>query len=249
MKKCIGSSAVLIASLVGCASNQATHSVSSERLFDEARGREIPLFFTYPRPSSCVNSCNVAFISPGYNVSSKNYQFIADELSNQGFFVVGIDNQLPSDPPLPTSGNLIELRAPFWDTGADNIIHASTVLSRRFPEYDWPKLLLVGHSQGGDISAWLASRHPSMVSTVVSLDHRRVPLPDREGIRVLNIRASQYEPDPGAVAQSFSSNYCVVVLEDTMHNDLDDGGPQKVKDQIVNDLRSFIGHHKCPDGT
>lgn len=248
MKNHIGASAFLAALLAGCASSPKMSAPTEERLFDESRSREIPVFITLPNQRSCSRSCRVAFLSPGYNVSSKHYQFIADELSDMGLLVVGIDNQLPSDPPLPTSGNLLELRAPFWDTGVENIVFASTVLSQRFPEHDWSALTLIGHSQGGDISAWLASRYPSRVSAIISLDHRRVPLPDRAGIRVLNIRASQFEPDPGAVAPS-SGNYCVRMLENTTHNDLYDGGPATLKNQILDDLRVFINAGKCPVGT
>ena len=71
-------------------------------------------------------------------------------------------------------------------------------LSRTYTGFDWSHLTLVGHSNGGDISALAVHEWPSLATTLVTLDNRRYPLP-RDQIRVLSIRGSDFDADAGVL--------------------------------------------------
>ena len=82
-----------------------------------------------------------------------------------------------------------------WHRGVVTLKFLVNELSVKHPEYDFTKLTLFGHSNGGDISALYAAIYPSDVSQLITLDHRRMLLPRNKSIRVLTLRASDYPAD------------------------------------------------------
>ena len=79
--------------------------------------------------------------------------------------------------------------------------------------------------------------------TLITLDHRRVPLP-RSGLpAVLSIRASDFPSDPGVLyteQEMAPLNVCIVSVANAKHNDMTDLGPDWLKVAISNMLLSFI---------
>lgn len=59
--------------------------------------------------------------------------------------------------------------------GAATLDFLQQALHARFERFD--HLLLVGHSNGGDISAWLGNESKTYILGIITLDHRCVPLP------------------------------------------------------------------------
>lgn len=113
----------------------------------------------------------------------------------------------------------------------------------RYPQFDWQHLLLVGHSLGGDSSAQFAADNPSRVSGFISLDSRRVALPRSSGIHVLTIRASDTTADPGVLPnEEERSRYgtCVVHIEGSRHNDMQNGASKQLKGRIVSAIDMFL---------
>src|SRR5690606_30883706 len=104
-----------------------------------------------------------------------------------------------TDPPLSGKGDLVEVRTPAWQRGAANLRFVKDELSRIYPEYGWSAPTLVGHSNGGDISAYLLTDTPHFAQQLVTLDHRRVAIPRDPSLRVLTIRGSDFEADPGVL--------------------------------------------------
>jgi pimeloyl-ACP methyl ester carboxylesterase len=95
------------------------------------------------------------------------------------------------------------------------------------PGYGWERVVLVGHSLGGDSSALVARESPQSVVALITLDTRRSALPRTRSPRVLSIRASDTEADPGVLPtadeqQEFGS--CIVRIAGSRHNDMYDGG-------------------------
>lgn len=173
-------------------------------LHDSDRARTIPVEFYFPAPlHRCTRerSCPVAFISPGYGLPHTGYSFVAEPLTRTGHLVVAIRHDLPSDPALATTGNLFEARSPIWKRGADNLRFVRDALSQAHPEHDWANLTLIGHSNGGDLSALALHQSPRLATTLITLDHRRHPLPRDPSIRVLSIRGSDFEADPRRFAR------------------------------------------------
>jgi pimeloyl-ACP methyl ester carboxylesterase len=238
--------------LVGCAYQKALSDAdSSLTLHDSARQRPVPVELYFPNQSQrCSSShpCPVALLSPGYGVSNKDYTFIASALNRLGYLVVAIQNQLPSDPPLAKSGDLFKLRSPSWEEGAANIRFVRNSLSQSHRQFDWQRLVLVGHSNGGDISAWISRESPAWATTLITLDNRRVPLPRGLAPKTLSIRAADFPPDVDVLPSTEevrASGSCIVKIPYARHNDMYDGGSSQLKHDIARLIESFLLDGSC----
>lgn len=222
----------------------------SDKLLDVKRQRQIPVAHYQPEnDEQCTEThrCPVALISPGYGGSHTAYSFLAEALVEQGYLVVAVQNQLPTDPPLPTTGNLRTERLPNWRKGARNLLFVRDYLSAQHANFDWDNLLLVGHSNGGDISALFADKKPELVSGLITLDHRRYPLPRDSSIRVLSIRASDFLADPGVLPSNEEIElYPIQIIEikQARHIDMHDGGPPGLKATILESISYFLNSNK-----
>lgn len=220
-------------------------------LHDPDRARAIPVELYFPAsPHRCTRerSCPVAFISPGYGLPHTGYSFVAEPLTRTGHLVVAIRHDLPSDPALATTGNLFEARSPIWKRGADNLRFVRDVLSQAHPGHDWANLTLIGHSNGGDLSALALHQSPGLATTLITLDHRRHPLPRDPSIKVLSIRGSDFEADPGVLPdkqERARSGACITRIDPSRHNDMHDGGPTELKARISELIGNFLRNGGC----
>lgn len=236
-----------------CATSTVVARGSPEEriLFDPDRKREIPIGITPPAAkSTCAktNACPVAFVSPGYGLSHTDYAFLVEPLAMSGYLVVTIQSVLPSDPKLANTGDLIAERTPMWERGADNLAFVKRTLSEELSGYDWGNLALIGHSNGGDISALAATRDPAFAGTLITLDHRRYPLPRSKALKLLSIRGSDFPADPGVLPnqqEATALGYCIVTVANARHNDMQDSGPGWLKATISETIVGFLTKRHC----
>jgi hypothetical protein len=213
---------------------------------DTARQREIPIQISWPTDvARCAadKQCPVAFLSSGYGVAYDKYAFIADTLNQAGYLVVAIQHELPGDPPLAVTGHLFTARQENWARGAKTLTFIRSQLQSEFPGFNFNKLTLIGHSNGGDISSWLLLQAVDFADTLITLDHRRVPLPRAGSVLILSIRAGDYPPDDGVLysgQEMTTFKACIVPITEAKHNDMTDFGPDRLKTLIANTLRAFI---------
>lgn len=248
--------ALSLAPLFGCAtaSGQKVSHQEPLALVDAARQRPVPVELYFPAsPDRCTTRrpCPVAFISAGYGMSHKNYSFVAASLNSLGYLAVSVQHDLPSDPPLSKTGDLVTVHTPMWKRGAENLRFVRESLGRSHPQYDWQHLVLIGGSNGGDISSWITRESPSFATAVITLDHRRVPLPRGTSPRVLSIRASDFEADAGVLPtpeEQRQSGTCIVEIAGARHNDMHDGGPAELKGKITALIVGFLGGGSCGEG-
>ena len=178
----------------GCATMPPPERPSSLQLVDPARQRAIPmLLYGHPGPGRPL-----AILSHGYGGEPDDYEFIAMALANRGYLVAAIDHELPGDPPLPSGGDAYQQRMPNWLEGAQSIAYAMRELRRRRLALPGP-VVLIGHSNGGDMAMLLATTHPHLFRTVISLDNRRHPLPRTERPRICSLRSSDQVADRGVL--------------------------------------------------
>jgi pimeloyl-ACP methyl ester carboxylesterase len=219
---------------------------NGEEVIDHTRQRSIPVEVSYPQSLElCTqeSKCPVAFLSAGYGVSHTRYQFLVDVLTEQGFLVVAIGHELAGDPPLSVTGNLFETRAENWSRGAQTLSFVRQVFSSKYPSYDFDHLTLVGHSNGGDISAWLIRQSPDYVEAIITLDHRRVPLPRSEKIKVLSLRASDFDADEGVLPNPSEQKLygsCIINMANARHNDMTDLGPERLQLNMQSIIRQWL---------
>lgn len=187
--------------------------------------------------------CPVAILSPGYGMAGSEYSFITDYLNGMGYLVVAVRDSagggaLDRSAPVAPQVQAMARRA------SQSIATLIDETAARYPQFDWQRLLLVGHSLGGDSAARFAADHPGRVSSLISLDSRRVALPRSAGIRVLSIRASDTVADPGVLpSEEERTRYgsCVVRIEGARHNDMADGGSEALKARIRSAIGAFLG--------
>ncbi|OFA00010.1 alpha/beta hydrolase family protein [Duganella phyllosphaerae] len=186
--------------------------------------------------------CPVAILSPGYGLSGSDYSFVTNRLNGMGYLVVALQDSaggviLDRDAPVSPQ---VQAMAHVASRSISTVIDEAAV---RYPQFDWKHLVLVGHSLGGDSSAQFAADNPSRVSSLISLDSRRVALPRSAGIHVLTIRASDTTADPGVLPNKEErSRYgtCIVHIEGSRHNDMQDAGSEQLKARIVSAIDTFL---------
>lgn len=228
-----------------------TFSFASDEVYDESRDRLIPVEVSHPVEKEHCNEtekCPLALLSAGYGVSHTKYDFLAKQLNQMGYMVVAIGHELESDPPLSVSGNLYETRSENWMRGAETLDFIKRRLASTYQHYNFNDLLLIGHSNGGDISSWLANAGKDYVDTVITLDHRRVPLPRSKDINVLSIRGSDYPADEGVLPppeEIREYRMCITEIPKSRHNDMSDYGPKWLKDEITNVIDDFLNSSGC----
>ncbi|MBK9992170.1 MAG: alpha/beta hydrolase [Verrucomicrobia bacterium] len=213
-----------------------------ETLFiDEARLREIPAVI-YPGAAG-KDTTKLAVISGGYGMPPTAYGFIARKLVDMGYLVVSVQHQLTTDAPLATAGDLQVLRRPVWERGVVNLRYVLTTLKRDYPKIVPSRTILIGHSNGGDISALFATLYPIEVAAVITLDHRRMPIPRARQPRFMSLRADEFPADPGILPnpeEAKTLGISIIQLKNAKHGELNDEGSKELKERVISFIFGFL---------
>src|ERR1700726_3146250 len=144
----------------------------------------------------------VAIISNGNTVKNTEYSFLANALAARGYLVARIQQDLRSDPPLMTKVGLPYVgRREVYMRCEANILFVLGELQKLQPHAEYDHLTLVGHSNGGDVSVYVAHQHPELVSRVITLDNLRVPFVVNDRMKILSFRSEDpnFKTDPGVL--------------------------------------------------
>jgi hypothetical protein len=226
-------------------------------LFDTTRQRPVAVDLAVRRDyemkaNNGLWKLPVAIISNGNTVKNTEYSFLANVLAARGFLVASIQQDLPSDPPLVTEVGLpyVGRRGVYLRCEA-NIVFVLGELQKLQPNADYSHLTLVGHSNGGDVSMYVAKQHPELVSRVITLDNLRVPFVLSDRLRILSFRSKDpnFKTDPGVLPTPAQAKADKIDIVDTgaLHTDLSDRGPDPVKEKIQATLDKFLGDAASSD--
>jgi hypothetical protein len=187
----------------------------------------------------------VVVLSHGNTVKHTEYSFLANTFAARGYLVISIQHDLETDDPMVTKvGEEYVGRRPQYNRGIFNILFAIDEVKKAYPNADYRKLTMVGHSNGGDISMYFAQRHPDLVKKVVTLDNLRVPFVTDGKIKILSFRSKDpvFKTDPGVIPDDETCKKAgiTVVKTDFQHNDLSDRGPDHVKTSIQAMVDKFL---------
>ena len=194
----------------------------------------------------------IAIISNGNTVKNTEYSFLANVFAARGYMVASIQQDLPSDPPLVTKVGLpyVGRRSVYLRCEA-NILFVLGRLQKRQPNADYSHLTLVGHSNGGDVSMYVAKQHPELVSKVITLDNLRVPFVLSSRLKILSFRSKDpnFRTDPGVLPTPAQAKADAIDIINTgaLHTDLSDRGPDAVKEKIQAALGKFLGDGASSD--
>jgi hypothetical protein len=219
-------------------------------LFDAQRGRLVAVDIAVRRDSEMkamagLSTLPVAVVNHGNTVRNTEYSFLANVLALRGYLVLSIQHDLPTDEPLVTKvGELYVGRLPVYERGVANILFAVGEMRQRITYADYDRLMMVGHSNGGDISMFFAKEHPDMIKRVVTLDNLRVPFLTQAKFKILSFRSKDpnFVPDPGVVPDDdeCAKTGINVIKTGAQHTDMTDRGPDEVKAKIQDVLDQFL---------
>src|SRR5438270_3307180 len=162
---CIG------ADLLCAPAGATTNSGTSIELFNPGASRRIPLRLYHPGSRRAL-----AVLLPGVGAQPGDYSFLAKYLARRGFAVAEVRLELPGDSPIATGGNIAALRAPELRSGVNTVRYTIGQLDRlRYASATRP-VVLVGHSNGGDVAMLFGSEYPAEVGVIFSLDNLRVAI-------------------------------------------------------------------------
>ena len=207
--------------------------------YDKDRKRLIPVtMYVSAKAKTSTLKLPVVIINHGYTVGNTEYSFLANALAAKGYCVVSIQHDLKSDPPLAKTGNLFERRKPLWERGSANILYVIKELKHINPNLNLSKVILIGHSNGGDIAMQFASNHPQLVEKIVSLDSLRMPFPRTGKIPILSLRGNDTKADKGVLPPEELLKQLairIIPLPEAKHIDLCDRSSEVIR-QKINDL-------------
>lgn len=219
-------------------------------LFDYSRNRSVPVALYLPDTASLKQK--LILFSHGYGENKGNsnlaYSYLTNFLAQHGYLVASIQQELPTDDPLPMTGKLREARIPNWENGMQNILFVVKELKSRMPNVDDKRYAVIGHSNGGDISMYFATEYPKKISKAISLDNRRMPLPKIDSLKIYSLRSSDTPADEGvlpSLADQQKHGMTIITLSHTKHIEMtDDTATEEQKKEICAYVLKFLEEKK-----
>jgi hypothetical protein len=219
-------------------------------LYDTARQRPVSVDLAVRRDYEVKANMGlwklpIAIISNGNTVKNTEYSFLADVLAARGYLVASIQQDLPTDPPLMTHAGMRYVgRQGIYMRCEANILFVLGELQKMQPHAEYDHLTLVGHSNGGDVSMYVANQHPELVSKVITLDNLRVPFVLSDKMKILSFRSKDpnFKTDPGVLPTPSQAKTDGIDIINTgaLHTELSDRGPDSVKEKIQATLDKFL---------
>lgn len=243
----------IILSLFSCKSKKnisldKTFEVKLDTLtfFDQSRNRKIPVAFYSPKTDKKVPGQQVVIFSHGYGANKGGdyfvYSYLTQMLASKGYFTVSIQHELPTDELIPMEGKPQIVRMPFWKRGAENILFVLNELKKTRPDLDYKHLTLIGHSNGGDMTALFANKYPALVYRIITMDNRRMNLPRTSLPKVYTLRSNDYPADEGVLpSPEEQKKYSITIQQTTInHGHMDDKGNEEEKTTLNKLILKYI---------
>lgn len=229
--------------------NDVSFKISLDTLswLDQLRQRKIPIAVYKSQNGNKAGKQKVIIFSHGYGQNKGGdylaYSYLTEYLASQGYFVASIQHELPTDSLLPLTGIPQIVRRPFWERGADNILFVINELKKINPELDFKHITLMGHSNGGDMTALFPQKYPNIADKIITLDNRRMALPRGNKPGVYSLRSSDQPADEGvlpSVEEQKKFGMKIIKLPNTIHNNMDDHANKEQREEIRNYILTFL---------
>lgn len=230
--------------------NKKTFKITSEdiTLFDTSRNRKIPITIYEPQTIK-LKKQKIIIFSHGYFANTeganKEYSYLTNYLASKGYFVVSVQHELSSDSLIPDKGIPQIVRRPFWERGVDNILFVINELKKKYYELNHNRIILIGHSNGGDMSMLFGKKYPNLIDKIISLDSRRMPFPRTKQPKIYSLRSSDQTADEGVIPtieEQKKFDIKIIKLKNTKHSNMDNSGTKGQKDEINNFIINFLNN-------
>lgn len=209
---------------------------------DTNRNRKIPVTLY---SISKTNNQLIVF-SHGYKgntgLGNNDYTYLFNYLALRGYLVASVQHELKSDIPLCMDGILINTRMPDWEKGVNNIFFVLENLRKEKLHIDFGKTILIGHSNGGDMTMLFATKYPELIQKAISMDNRRYPLPRTASPRIYSIRSNDYEADAGVLPtpKELKDWRITIDFSNINHNNMDDNASKKERKEILRLVGKYL---------
>lgn len=248
---------LMCCSIISCSGKAQNHTaiikskpilrVDTLNLYDSIRNRPVPIAIYHAPFRKPKTLPELIILSHGYGANNPgsylSYQSICRFLAQQGYMVLSIQHELPIDSLIPDGKPQI-VRRPFWERGADNILFVIRYMQQHYADScNMNKITLIGHSNGGDMSALFPQKYPGYIYKLITLDNRRMALPRSLKPRVYTLRSSDQPADEGVLpdaAEQQKWKMTMIKLPATIHNDMNDGGTTAQQAEINQYLLRFL---------
>ncbi|MEZ4826693.1 MAG: alpha/beta hydrolase [Bacteroidia bacterium] len=214
---------------------------------DSLRNREIPLAIYLPEGEFPGKGKPLVVFSHGYGENNSDsylsYSFLGEYLAANGFPFVSIQHELPTDELLPFAGVPQVVRMPNWERGSANIGFVVAALKHDFPDWDFSRLVVMGHSNGGDMSVLFARQNPALVWKLITLDNRRMAFPRNQTPQIYSLRSSDQPADEGVLplpTEQENLGMKIVKLKNTTHNEMSDSADETQKEEMKKLILNFV---------
>lgn len=212
---------------------------------DPIRNRNIPIAIYQPKDSIIANGIPIIF-SHGYGENKGGdyliYSYLTEFLASKGYCVVSIQHELPTDDLLAMTGKLQETRRSNWEKGVKNIYFVLNQMKKDYPKLNYKKLILIGHSNGGDMTALFAHKYPDLVEKVILMDNRRMALPRTSTPQLFTLRSKDYPADGGVLPTNEEiKEYGIIVQPtDINHSNMDNDANADERKYIIDKILEYI---------
>lgn len=177
-------------------------------LVDRIRNRQIPiLIYT---PDNLAQNTPIVIFNPGYQeqkelmkpdnvLAYRKWEYLAKYFVKMDYSFISIQHDLLGD----TDGletinpklSAVEARKHLWMRGEQNILFVINKLKHNFPEFDFSKFIIAGHSNGGDIAKFFSNNYEEMVYSSIIFDGRRCPIKPGSKQKLLIFEATDTSTD------------------------------------------------------
>lgn len=231
----------LIKSSFGVDLDNSKVNSGSIEFFDYDRNLPINISFYFQAdlPSTLDLIKPLVVINGDYGLKNDKYSFIANALANNGYNVISIQQDLKGHFPIlrPKKGDIFHFRKPFWQVGVDNILFIISELRRKYLFLNLDQIILIGDSNGGDISMMYAEKYPEEIAKIISLNSLYYPFSTKDKIPILALKSSEIITDYDIIPES--ENIKIVNIN-AKQDEISDNGSEKIKEEILKNIIKFL---------
>jgi len=234
--------------LSACATQNASNKsiqIDEFTYVDTTRHREISVAIYQPENIATSNKISIIF-SHGWGENkggdNKVYSYLTEFLASKSYTIFSIQHELATDEMLAMEGNLRETRLANWQRGADNILYVLNRIKTDFPNYAYHKLILIGHSNGGDRSVLFTHQHPELVDKLISMDNRRMELPRTSQPKIYSLRSNDYPADFGVLPNEIELKKYGIIIDRTniKHSRMDNDATPEERNYMTKKILDYI---------
>jgi len=241
---------------VSCSSKKIipNHSEKSFKIdtltyFDQSRNRKIPIAIYQSSNKKLQNKIPVIF-SHGYGANKgddylADYTYLLEFLAEKGYFVVSIQHELKTDELLAMDEPFKVTRMQNWKRGAENIGFVLQQIKKNYPNLNYQKLALIGHSNGGDMSVLFVHQFPGLVDKLISMDNRRMDLPRTSQPKIYSLRSDDYPADEGVLPTEEEQKKFGITVEFTNihHSNMDNDANTEERKFLTSKILEYLGNY------